>query len=1031
MDVRNTTGVINEHFPLFQSLPEDVLIHIKKCFRTRRFHFGEVIVREGSKNTAIFLIKSGRARAVTLNAEGEEVSLGILREGDLFGEMSLLYNRPSIATVRSSAESEVLYLEEESFKALLSEFPSIREHLIKAARRRTLRNFLKTFSGLAALSDNTLDLLLNELDEISIEAGTVLIRENDPPGPMYIVRTGRLKVYRESESAAHPLAYIRQGDYFGELSLFRRINRSASVVADTHCELLRLSETSFNKLMTAQHDFKTAIEKRAELSLKTRAERIPLDFICAENDPSPTEPKGPVDDQAIQPQHTATLLKPTSFPVVYQIDDMDCGAACLAMILRAYGYKTSLIKVREAIGLRQNGASISGICRGASLLGFNAEGIKLSKHRLDQLIYPAIFHFDSYHWVVIWKVTDNLVYVADPANGKYKLKMQEFLRRWDGYVISLAPTQNFGSSLQQEGSSVKSLLRFLPHSSLLIKVITLSGMLALLKTTLPAFLQLLVDRVILAGDISYLNTLAASAAVITTLIGASTFFYRNLMTDFTNTLNISAFERITAAIFKLPASYFSTRSESDIKRRTESINMLRKLLADAVLSGSAAVFNFIFAAAIMFYYSSELALIYLVTLMCVVLILHFSNAKTQLLAQACEQNYADYQSSQNDYLTGMEVLKAYSAEDTALDSLRTRLAALSALLSKKELTVRAINTATGTALALGLVLILWKGSGMVIDGKLSFGSLLAFLALMTLATPAIFTVQKLWGKFGQIEIIGERINDILESENEEQRDTGKHNVSSFSGRLETVNLQFNYERSGNKPVLTGVTLKISPGSTVAFTGRDDAGQSTLVKILAGLLPAEPGELFIDNIDSDKLSLSSYRRHTALVEEHPYIFDLSVAKNIAIGDSNPDIRRVMWAARIALADEFIEKLPLGFDTPIGSSGITLSEGEKQRIGIARAIYHDPALLIFDNAMSALSSQIRLALYERLDPVLTSKTVIMVCDHPEILASADKIFVFENGKIVENGTHRELLDRKGLYYFLVSGRAQNHYDNNMLA
>jgi ATP-binding cassette subfamily B protein len=327
--------------------------------------------------------------------------------------------------------------------------------------------------------------------------------------------------------------------------------------------------------------------------------------------------------------------------------------------------------------------------------------------------------------------------------------------------------------------------------------------------------------------------------------------------------------------------------------------------------------------------------------------------------------------------------------------------------------------AVSTVTVLSTTLFLWVGARQVLGGHLTIGALVAFNALVALANGPITTLLRLWDSLQLATVLVGRLNDVFQQEPEQGADHGRLvPVRSLEGRVALRALGFRYGGPESPAILDGLTLDVPAGKMVAIVGRSGCGKTTLVKCLAGLLEPSSGAILFDGMDLKTLNYRDLRRQIGFVLQENHLFDDTIARNIAFGADEPDMDRVLWAARVANAHEFIDQLPLGYDTRIGESGLSLSGGQRQRIAIARAVYHRPAVLILDEATSSLDTESERAVKENLDRLLDGRTSFVIAHRLSTVRDADLIVVIDRGRLVEQGTHDELMARQGLYFYLVS-------------
>jgi ATP-binding cassette subfamily B protein len=434
-----------EELPMMMFLPPDLKKLVMDCFVPASFSFGGNIVSEGEEADAVYVLAEGRARMVKHGPNGEEIALNVLKPGETFGATGLL--NPAAAgkrstTVRASSDVQAYKLDAALFQALLQNHPEIKKYFEIEQRHRDLINFIKLYTIMAKLPADALKLLALEAETVTVNEGAVVIRQGDPVGPMFIIVEGKLRVFqqesRQNERSRRDLAFLRKGDLFGEISIAKNQPRRATVEALTPCRLIRIHETTFGKLYTGYPEFREKIEERIAQYEHKKTARLPLDF-AEEILPANAEPAEQVGARQIDERRTEPSLGPFAtsdghfvkgrrirrFQHFKQIDEMDCGAASLAMVCRHFGRRVSVTRIRRVVHTMTDGTSLRGLCRGAEALGLAARSVKASKSNLPQMPLPAIIHWENYHWLVLFDVNETHAWIADPATSVRRITREE------------------------------------------------------------------------------------------------------------------------------------------------------------------------------------------------------------------------------------------------------------------------------------------------------------------------------------------------------------------------------------------------------------------------------------------------------------------------------------------------------------------------------------------------------------------------------------------------------------------------------
>jgi ATP-binding cassette subfamily B protein len=466
----------------------------------------------------------------------------------------------------------------------------------------------------------------------------------------------------------------------------------------------------------------------------------------------------------------------------------------------------------------------------------------------------------------------------------------------------------------------------------------------------------------------------------------------------------------------LPMSYFNSRRTGDIQRRLAGMRQVRTFLVQDGVEGLTAAATLLAALSLMVIYDWLLALVFLAMVPAYAWLMRFSRKRLRPMFDSLEEAFGRYHSHQIDAIKGIETVKAVGAEQAFRTRMLDQFTSLARRLFRADFTIMSYEAATQMVSFASLVLFLFVGALRVLSGDLSTGELVAFNALVLLANGPILALLSIWDELQYGQVLLNRLNDIIEQE-PEQGGVDVAPVPTLEGRVELRDVSFRYSPI-SPPILDGISLDVPAASTVAIVGRSGSGKTTLVRCLSGLLEPTDGTVLFDGVDMRTLSYRDLRRQIGYVLQESYLFDDSIAANIAFGDESADLERVEWAARVANAHEFIARLPLGYDTRIGESGLLLSGGQQQRIAIARAIYQRPPILVFDEATSALDTESERAVQANMDEVFDGRTSFVIAHRLSTIRDADLIVVLERGKVAEQGTHEELMRRQGIYYYLVS-------------
>jgi HlyB family type I secretion system ABC transporter len=1018
------------HLPALSLLTDEVRLLVAASFEPVSYRFGMVIVREGEPADAFYLITSGTARVLKQGVGGDEVPLNVLYAGDSFGEMGLLAKGARTSTVRASSNVDALRLDGAIFSALAASHPEVRTAFDAVAKQRALWNFLRVYSSFAALPADALIALAAGLERTEVAAGTSVVREGDPPGAMYVIEDGRVRAFR---AGGADLAYYRMGDFFGEQGLFLGMPRSASVETVTDCVLLRLPPEHFERLLADYPELGVPLEQRRQQYEQPRPARVPLDFadeilpaeasVYEKVSPDQAEVQhdgaSDLETAADSPDGWSGRARIRRFPHLYQLDEMDCGAACLAMVCRYFGRKVSIAHIRDVVHTASDGTSLAGITRGAQTLGLAGRSVRASKTRLAELPLPAIVHWQGNHWVVLYAVQDGHVRVADPAHGLRRIPRAEFTEKWSGYASLLSPTERFAEA-PVASTSLRWLLPFVgPHRRTILIAAFLALLAAGLQLVLPILTQIVVDRVLPAHDVELLYVVLAAIAAVTLAITGAGLLQRYLLSRVAVRFDVETLDHVGGKLLDLPMSYFNTRRTGDIERRLQGVRDVREFLVQSGVQALTSVTQLLAAVVLMVIYSWTLALVYLATVPLYALLMRYSATRLRPMYDSLEEAFGRYQSAQIDAIRGIETVKAAAAESSLRHLMLRQFQSLADRVFHAEFLVMTYQGGLQVVTFVSLALFLFVGALEVVHDQLSLGAFVAFNALIALANAPLILLLALWDRLQLARVLIGRLDDVLDSEPEQGHDhAGLRPVTTLAGEIELRNVSFRYGGPESPLILDRLSLTVAPGESVAIVGRSGSGKTTLIKLLAGLIEPTDGTILYDGLDLPTLDFRTLRRHIGFVLQDTYLFDTTILANIAFGEPEPDRERAMWASRAASAHEFVQRLPLRYETRVGESGLRLSGGQQQRIAIARALYHRPPILLFDEATSSLDSESERAVKGSLDELLADRTSFVIAHRLSTVRDADRIIVLDRGRLVEQGTHDELMQRQGLYYYLAS-------------
>jgi ABC-type bacteriocin/lantibiotic exporter with double-glycine peptidase domain len=703
-------------------------------------------------------------------------------------------------------------------------------------------------------------------------------------------------------------------------------------------------------------------------------------------------------------------------PFVPQMEAADCGAACLAMALGYLGRATRLDEVGSVVDAGRDGLDGAALLRGAEHFGLRGRGVRLDIADLCYLPCGSILHWELKHFVVYERQVRGAVQIVDPASGRRLVPMKRFSSSFTGVAFVFEKTNALTPRAKGRSSTDRFVSELLSLRWPLARVLALSIALRLAGLSLPLATAMVIDRVIPGSDFGLLGLISAGLGVVVSFVGVSTLIRARVLLMMRTQLDTRMTLGFVEHLVALPYSYFQRRGVGDLAMRVAANANLREILTTTTLSSLLdGTLTAIYLVAC-FLINTSMALLALCLGAVQVGIFLVTRSRTHELAAQGLEAQAHCHSCLVQMLNGIETLKATGSEKQAVtrwSNLFIDQVNLAVDRGRLMAVIDSIGAAVSSAAPLALVAF---GAAHVLEGSMALGTMLAVVAMATGFLLPLRTLMESALLLQNFASYAERVDDVLSTEPEQDR---RRVVAApkLSGGIELSGISFRYSQQGPS-VLSDVSLRIEPGETVAMVGRSGSGKSTLGRLMIGLLAPTQGKVLYDGQDLATLELNGLRRQIGVVPQAPHIFSGSVRDNVAlcVGEAADDV--ITAAARRACIHDEIAAMPMNYDTPIADGGATLSGGQRQRLALARALLNEPALLLLDEATSSLDAATERAVMRSLSELRCTR--IVIAHRLSTVVDADRIFVFEAGRLVESGKHPALLRLRGVYWSLLQAQ-----------
>lgn len=725
-----------------------------------------------------------------------------------------------------------------------------------------------------------------------------------------------------------------------------------------------------------------------------------------------------------------------SFPFYKQADAKDCGPTCLKIIAKHYGKNLNIQQLRSLSETTREGSNLLNLSEAAEQIGFRTLGVRLSFEKLNEAPLPCILHWNANHYVVLYKIKKDRIFISDPAFGLLEYSKEEFIKNWignnadddteEGIALLLEPTPKFHQSEfdkeDKKAFGFGLLFNYIyPYKSFVIQLII--GLLAgsLLQLVFPFLTQSVVDVGIQNQNIHFIYMVLAAQLFLFFGKTALELIRSWILLHLSTRINISLISDFFIKLMNLPISFFDVRMTGDIMQRINDHHRIERILTTSSLNVLFSVFNMFIMGGVLAYYNLKIFTVFFIGSLLYFLWVTLFLKRREALDFKRFAEVSQEQSKVIELINGMQEIKLHNAEKQKRWGWEYVQARLFKVSMKGLVLEQTQSIGSNFINELKNIIIIFLSAKLVIDGQITLGMMMAISSIVGSLNGPIVQLISFIREAQDAKISLARLSEIHDKEDETASLDEKIKEVPKDAAITIKDLSFRYIGS-DVNVLENLNLTIPPNKITAIVGTSGSGKTTLMKLLQQFYEPNAGEILLGKTSLSKIAPKYWRSHIGSVMQEGYIFNDTIANNIAIGVDSIDKEKLLYAADVANIKNFIEDYPLGFNTKIGMEGVGMSTGQKQRLLIARAVYKDPEMLFFDEATSALDANNEKGIMEKLNVFFKDKTVVVIAHRLSTVMNADQIVVLEKGKIIETGNHQELIKQKGNYYELVKNQLQ---------
>jgi HlyB family type I secretion system ABC transporter len=1003
----------------------DLASDLSQVWKLRKFELGDELICTNSSDI-ICLVCQGRVRLLGYNCSiGREVSTRLLAPGETFGGDKLFFCGAYPYRAIAATKGSIAFVEISDLQVWLEQIPALQSYLQQTVQTRQGLIFFKTMTELHSETSHGLQQILPHLIKTEIKAGESLQKNNPAQGRFWLMHGSVCTASTEApvpqigESWEYPNAAADAWSAETDLVLYQLPGKYWEITKS-----LILPSIEKEKVKEKAQEKEKETEKANSPTRQRIAPKLP---------PIPpktqTIPKGRVN-QAMPPESPFSSFATRSYPFIRQQSYSDCGVACLAMVCMYWGKRISLNTLRKLTRTNRMGTTLPGLIDAGKHLGYETTGVQASLNALELQTNPWIAHWQGIHYVVVWKIWSDVyqqdtkhlhMTISDPAVGKRTITLDEFTANWTGYALLLTPTERL-QQIKSEKISFTSVWQTFWHYRHLLAQITLASVvLQVFGLIIPVIAWIVIDRVLTAPTALTVNIFAFGFL----LFGAWRLLVRSvrqyLLDYLSNHLDMNLVGNFIRHTLELPLQFFASRQVGDIITRVEENRKIQSFLTRRAVVVSLDALMAIACFGLIAYYNLPLALLAIGLTIPVAFFSLSTNPTRERVSREIAQLTAAQNTAVVEMMAGIATVKASAAERWVRSHWEERFANAIKVRFQGQRLANNLQLISSTIAHLGTTVLLWCAATLVMQEQLSVGQFVAFNMLVSSISHPVLALFELRSQYQEVLISMERLNDVLETEPETNPQQTLEILPEIHGEVHFDNVTFSYHPEEGE-ALQNISFRIQAGQTIGIVGASGSGKTTLVNLLGGLYRPISGRILIDGRDIANVSPQSLRNQLAIVPQESFLFSGTILENITLFNPEFSLKDAIASAKLAVAHNFIHSLPLGYGTQIGEKARMLSEEQRQRIALARALIRNPSILILDEATYSLDIETENQIQQNLSHLRREQTTFIVTHKLNLLQHCDQIIVLNRGITFAQGTHQDLITNNKLYSHLIQQYTQ---------